>query len=89
VLGGFPDTTFDQDSIALHTGDRLLLFTDGVTEAVNRNGDQFGEERLIELLRNNKERSSEGLKEILFKAVGQFCEETFEDDAALMVVAVN
>jgi sigma-B regulation protein RsbU (phosphoserine phosphatase) len=88
VLGGFLDMDFDQQSIQLRTGDRLLLFTDGLTEAMNEYGEQFDEERLIQLLRNNKERSAEELKEILFSAVGEFCNEIFEDDAALMVVAV-
>ena len=89
VLGGFHETSFDQQSIQLRSGDRLLLFTDGLTEAVNEYGEQFGEENLIQLLRNNKERSAEELKEILFCAAGEFCNQTFDDDAALMVVAVE
>jgi sigma-B regulation protein RsbU (phosphoserine phosphatase) len=89
VLGGFLDVDFAQDSIQLRSGDRLLLFTDGLTEAMNEDGEQFGEERLMELLRNNNVRSAEELKEILFRAVGEFCNDTFEDDAALMLVAVK
>jgi sigma-B regulation protein RsbU (phosphoserine phosphatase) len=88
VLGGFAETVFEEDSVHLDAGDRLLLFTDGLTEAWNQNGEQFGEKRLIELLFRNKDRSAEDLKEIVFQAVEDFSGQTFEDDAALMVIAV-
>jgi sigma-B regulation protein RsbU (phosphoserine phosphatase) len=88
VLGGFAETVFEEDSVHLDAGDRLLLFTDGLTEAWDQNGEQFGEKRLIELLLRNKDRSAEDLKEIVFQAVEDFSGQTFEDDAALMVIAI-
>jgi sigma-B regulation protein RsbU (phosphoserine phosphatase) len=75
--------------VELHHDDRLVLFTDGLTEATDANGEQFGEERLISLLREHRHRTAEELKEILFNAVGEFCGNTFHDDAALMVVAID
>ena len=44
---------------------------------------------LIELLRQHRHRDAEDLKELLFTAVGEFCGNRFEDDAALMVVEVE
>jgi sigma-B regulation protein RsbU (phosphoserine phosphatase) len=89
VLGAFPGICFAQDQIELHDGDRLMLFTDGLTEAVDANKEQFGEQRLIELLRDHRSRSAEDLKEILFNAVEEFCGNTFRDDAALMVLEIE
>lgn len=89
VLGAFSGTRFVEDQVELHDGDRLILFTDGLTEAVDASNDQFGEQRLIELLRDHRDRSAEDLKEILFDAVEEFCGNTFRDDAALMVVEVE
>jgi serine phosphatase RsbU (regulator of sigma subunit) len=51
---------------------RLLLFTDGLTEAVNKIGEQFGEERLIELLRTYRDRSANEMKHTIFEVVGKF-----------------
>jgi len=65
------------------------MFTDGLTEAVDATGEQFGEERLISLLREHRHRSADDLKDILFNAAGEFCGRTFRDDAALMVVAID
>jgi len=89
VLGGFPNASFVEGSVELQPGDRLLLFTDGLTEAVNENGDQFGEERLIEILRAFRDRAANELKQIIFRVVSEFCCDTFEDDAALMIVGLR
>lgn len=89
VLGAFPDARYTQGEIELHHDDRLVMFTDGLTEAVDATGEQFGEERLISLLREHRHRSADDLKDILFNAAGEFCGRTFRDDAALMVVAID
>ena len=89
VLGAFPDTCYTQDEIELSHGDRLVLFTDGLTEAVNESGEQFGEQEVIRVVRDYRYESAESLKEILFSVVEEFCGNTFRDDAALMVVAID
>ena len=89
VLGAFPNALFTEDQIQLQRGDRLLLFTDGLTEAIDESGEQFGEQRLLDLLRDHRHKSADTLKETLFNAAGQFCGNTFRDDAALMVIGIN
>jgi len=88
VLGAFPDLTFTQGTVQLSPGDRLLLFTDGLSEAVDENNEQFGEQRLIDLLREHRHDTPERLKQIIFDAVAEFCGHSFRDDAALMIVSV-
>jgi len=89
VLGAFADTPYTQGQIQLNHGDRLALFTDGLTEAVDASGEQFGEQRLIQLLTEARRQSADELKETIFNAAGEFCGNTFRDDAALMVVALG
>ena len=89
VLGAFPNACFSEAQIQLHQGDRLLLFTDGLTEALDASGEQFGDERLIDILREQRTQSPENLKEMLLTVVGEFCGNTFRDDAALMVIGID
>jgi predicted permease len=51
VLGLFPEVQYDEADVDLCSGDLLVAFTDGVTEALNTDGEDFGEERLKQLLR--------------------------------------
>jgi sigma-B regulation protein RsbU (phosphoserine phosphatase) len=89
VLGAFPNAPFAQQEIQLHPGDRLLLFTDGLTEACDENGEQFGEQQLIDLLQTHRRESADDLKQLLLNSAAQFCDHNFRDDAALMVIAVD
>ena len=50
VLGLSPETTYDEDAVTLAPGDRLVLYTDGVTEAANTRGEMLGEEGLYACL---------------------------------------
>ena len=51
VVGMFPDMRYEEATVELCSGDVLLAFTDGVTEAHNAENEEFGEERLQQLLR--------------------------------------
>ena len=46
VVGLFELAAFEEETVQLQEGDRLIVFSDGVTEAVNTKGEEFGEERL-------------------------------------------
>lgn len=71
---------------SLAGGDRLVLFTDGATEARNAAGELFGEERLAELVIANRHLSAGGLQNAVVSAVAAFAGEP-EDDLTLVVVA--
>jgi sigma-B regulation protein RsbU (phosphoserine phosphatase) len=89
VLGAFPNLSFAQEKIELRDGDRLVLFTDGLTEAIDGTGEQFGEQRLMKLLHDHRTESVEELNQTLFSAAEEFCGNKFRDDAALMVVSID
>lgn len=91
VLGLFPEVTYEEAALDLCPGDLLVSFTDGVTEALNIEGEEFGEERLKELLRG-ADRSA-AAEEISSRLAGRMREwiggaEQY-DDLTFVVVAVN
>jgi len=75
--------------VQLESGDRLVLFTDGVTEAEDVNGDEFGEERVVQSLQKSAGRSAEDIRRKLMDAVTVFCRGQFRDDATVVVLAVQ
>ena len=66
-----------------------MLFTDGVTEAQNENGEEFGEERLQELLLANTDISAAELRERVIAAVTEFGNGSFYDDVTLLVLKIG
>lgn len=50
VLGGIESIKYDEHSISLSKGDRIFIYTDGVTEAINKDEELFGEERLLKAI---------------------------------------
>jgi len=89
VLGAFADSTYAYQEIQLRSGDRVALFTDGLTEIRNATGEEFGEARLRQLLIEERRRSATELQSIVMDAAIKFSGGEFEDDVALMIVAVN
>jgi sigma-B regulation protein RsbU (phosphoserine phosphatase) len=75
--------------MAVRQGDCLVLFTDGVTEAQDGNGEEFGEERLQELLLTNPNLSAAELREKIISAVTEFGNGSFYDDVTLLVLKVD
>jgi sigma-B regulation protein RsbU (phosphoserine phosphatase) len=86
VMGVFPDATFNQAEVTLTVGDRLFFYTDGITEAPNPAGDEFGEERLADAGRSAADRSADAMKDHVLGVLAAFTGGTFVDDATLIVV---
>ncbi len=89
VLGIFQSQNFIAGTYTLQPGDRVLLFTDGVAEASLPEGEEFGDARLIQLLRENCEASAEQLQKKILDTVGTFCGGNWHDDATLIAIAVQ
>lgn len=71
-LGVREGETYEQRSVQCQAGDLLLLFSDGVTEARNQQGDPFGSDRLEEYVRANRDLAPEALVAVIRKAVRDF-----------------
>jgi sigma-B regulation protein RsbU (phosphoserine phosphatase) len=89
VLGVLPDWKYEDSMITLTAGDRLLLFTDGITEASSPDGEEFGEDRLAAIARDNCDGSAQAANNTVLAGVTAFCAGRFEDDATLLVIAAG
>ena len=85
----FSNWKYEQQEIQLHSGDRILMFTDGVTEAADATGQEFGERRLIDLLVRLQHLDAAALTEETVDAVRAFSNGNFEDDLTVVSVSVD
>jgi len=88
VLGVFDKRNYEMGSAALVPGDRVILFTDGVTEACSPEGEEFGEARLLHLLQDHRALSAHELQAKILAVVAEFSGGRWQDDATLLVLAV-
>ena len=90
VLGVIPTATYHQGEVAVHPGDLLVLYSDGIVEAANASEEEFGEERLRGIVQENCTRpSAEILEEILKQVRAYIREEEPQDDMTLVVARIN
>jgi sigma-B regulation protein RsbU (phosphoserine phosphatase) len=87
VLGLFEAATFDEEQLRLEQGDLLLVFSDGVTEAMNEKDEEFGDEHLVDCVRASHGRDPQAVLEELIDKVREFCGEANQsDDITMMLV---
>jgi len=89
VAGVLPDAPYETERINLESGDALMLYTDGITEAMNAAEELFGEERLYQLFTENASFEAQQIIEVISNQVKEFSIGNFEDDATLVMVKVN
>lgn len=88
-LGMFAPLPFADAAIQLAPGDRLVLYTDGVSEAVNTAGEPFGVQRIVEILLKEGARSPQALRDAIMQEVKSFSEgQAQQDDMTVMIVQV-
>jgi sigma-B regulation protein RsbU (phosphoserine phosphatase) len=88
VLGVFAESAYEQGEFRLDRGDRLVLYTDGITEGRDAAGDEFGEERLAQSALAHRGAAADGMLAAMLSDVERFNGGTYEDDATLIVAAV-
>jgi phosphoserine phosphatase RsbU/P len=89
VLGVIADADYEQSQTTLAAGDRLVLFTDGLTEARSADDEEFGEQRLLDAAIEHRGCSAPALQARLAEAVAAFSSGRLRDDATLMVLAAD
>ena len=85
VLGLFEDWDCEMGERTICSGDMFALYTDGITEAFDHADEEFGEERLVEVLRRNRERPSVELLNAVVEEVRRFSPHEQRDDITMIV----
>jgi sigma-B regulation protein RsbU (phosphoserine phosphatase) len=89
-LGIFTETTYSQHTEALEPGDVIVLYTDGLSEAVDEDGEMFNETRLAEAAQSAPNTSAQSVLEHVWNAVVQHqAGATPRDDQTLLVLRVE
>lgn len=87
VAGIVPSYPFEEAVFSMLPGELLILFSDGITEAMNNNEEEFGDDRLMEIIVNHRSELPENLLEIILKEVQKFCGKTAQmDDMTIVIV---
>jgi sigma-B regulation protein RsbU (phosphoserine phosphatase) len=86
ILGLFAQATYEQEAVQLEPGDVLVVFSDGVTEALNAEGGEFGEQRLLACLEENCACTSKELLDRLLSAVSSFVADAAQHDDVTALV---
>ena len=79
-LGSFPGSSYDEAAFALSSGDLFVFFTDGVVEAQDAVGREFGIGRLLRVIEQSREKTARELVDAIFAAVQDFRGETTPND---------
>lgn len=85
-LGMFPNAQFQTGEIFFHPGELLVLYSDGVTEAANAKGEEFGEQRLESLVSAHCGRPLPEIQQIVLDAVQEWAGNQLDDDLTLVLV---
>lgn len=87
VVGAIDDFKYSEETLQLEHGDTLLLYTDGVTEAINSGDEEFGEQRLQAVLAQMTSNSSQDIIERIKACVSDFAGEAEQsDDITLLAI---
>jgi serine phosphatase RsbU (regulator of sigma subunit) len=88
-IGLAPEEICELSSEDLAAGDVLIFYTDGVTEAASRLGEEFGMDRLSATVHSGSSMSAEDLMTSIYNAAADFCSDDFNDDVTILVVKCN
>ena len=85
-LGSFPAITYDEVTIELREGDVFVFYSDGISEAMNEAGGEFGSDRLTRVIEEHRARPAKAIADAIFAAVYEFCGSAEQNDDRTVVV---
>ncbi len=89
-LGLLPDSKYEERVIEIHEGDLIVFYTDGIAERRDPEGEEFGLERLAELVQNNRDNSSDEIVKVIADELKRYSGGTAaHDDQTLLVMKMN
>jgi len=86
-IGMMQGVVYQEASVVFDPGDVLVIYSDGITESINEHDEEFDEDRLIEVVKNNLGRSASGIRDRIDEALSRFVGTTAPvDDMTLMII---
>jgi phosphoserine phosphatase RsbU/P len=90
MLGLFQDCPIQESSFQLRSGDFLFAYTDGAIDAVNPAGEEFGEDRLLTLVKSKSHLPALKARDEIFRGIEEWCGDAAQpDDITMLVLKVN
>jgi sigma-B regulation protein RsbU (phosphoserine phosphatase) len=87
IVGLFEGATFEEETVALSPGDWLIVFSDGISEALSASGEEYGEARILTVVNENRTLEPQAMLEALFSDVREFAKGAAQsDDITAMVL---
>jgi len=86
ILGMFGDASYEDENVSLQSGDLLVIQSDGISEALDVQGEQFGEQHLKDILLEQKERSAEEIIDTVVREVRKHAGASLQSDDITIVV---
>jgi sigma-B regulation protein RsbU (phosphoserine phosphatase) len=82
-----PGLPYEETAVTIETGDCVVLFSDGVADAQNERGEEFGDERVIEIVRASMDQPSDAIVTRVFDAIDRFAGDAPQfDDITILVM---
>lgn len=88
VLGVFRETTFAEGVVSLQAGDRLVFYTDGLSECTNPAGEELGSERLQRIAARYRQLPADAMQAEILDAATTWCAGRFDDDVTVITLSV-
>ena len=89
-IGGTPNRPYEQETVDLNQDDLVVFYTDGIVESENSESEQFGERRLVELVKMNSFLTAEDIQSLILAEVSTWVGSGVQsDDITLVVVKVE
>lgn len=91
AIGFIPNPNFESSEIPFHEGDKIIMYTDGIVEAANAQGELFGNDKVMNIIEKYKDNSALFIKNKLYSELTEFTggAEYLNDDVSIMVASVN
>jgi sigma-B regulation protein RsbU (phosphoserine phosphatase) len=90
VAGAFEHAAYEQETVQMKSDDLLFLYTDGLSEALNVEGEEFGDTRIMETLKSIATLSADQIRDVLVRRVKDWCEGmSLYDDLTFIVMKVK
>jgi serine phosphatase RsbU (regulator of sigma subunit) len=86
ICGLFEHATYDEETVQMQPGDVLLIFSDGISEALNAAGEEFGDDRILACLKAHAQAGVNEMLECLVQTVKSFASDTIQSDDITAVV---